>query len=220
MRALILTTSFLLSFCFCFSQQDSQFDKNLKYYYPGFQIGSIHFKNGKKADSKLNYDLLNEEMHFIGKSGDTLALNNMNEVRIIIIGSDQFYYNNGFLKVITELNAIKLASKQKRSAEVVGLKGAYGERLDGSAIANYNNLLTNDYAAIKLKTGQVGYGNLSLEYYISGPENNFIIANKKNLTKLMPDQKDALNEFLKKHQIDFSNQTDLIKLLTYFHERD
>ena len=216
--ALIIISIFLFTKSFSQNANNIQIEKNLKYYYPEFYKGKIQFVNGKKADSKLNYDLLNEEMHFINSAGDTLALSNMGEIKEITIGDDLFYYKNGFLKVVVEMSNIKLASKQKRSTEVIGMKGAYGEKLDGSSVANYTNLMTKDFAAIKLKTGNLGYGDLAIDYYISGPENNFILANRKNFYKLMPNKKDLLNEFFKKNEIDFSNQTDLIKFMAYVNE--
>src|SRR5215213_7904778 len=82
------------------------------FYYPQFADGKVFFKDGTVAAVKLNYNRLLDEMHFIDPKGDTLAVADESTVKLIAVGEDSFYYDQGYVRNILGDSTVKLASRQ------------------------------------------------------------------------------------------------------------
>ena len=78
------------------------------YEYPEFKNGTVYFYSEPKAEAKLNYHRFLGEMQFIALNGDTLTVDNEETIRLITVDKDSFYYNKGFIKIISSNNAGKL----------------------------------------------------------------------------------------------------------------
>jgi len=77
----------------------SYFPPSVRYRYPDFSPGMGIMKNGSVIRERFNYNFLLGEMEFI-RSKDTLILANKKDLRLITVGLDTFYYNNGFMELI------------------------------------------------------------------------------------------------------------------------
>src|SRR3712207_5371463 len=79
------------------------------FYYPQFTSGKVFFRDGTGVEAKLNYSRLVDEMHFIGPKGDTLALANEKNIKHVAIGNDTFYYDGGYVRLLSAGPLVKLA---------------------------------------------------------------------------------------------------------------
>src|SRR5687767_513412 len=70
-----------------------------RYRFENFLVGQVHYKDGNGGVGRLNYNLLVQEIHFINDKGDTMALDNLETVRLITIGNDSFYFYKGIVEV-------------------------------------------------------------------------------------------------------------------------
>src|ERR1041384_1024475 len=66
--------------------------------YPNFIQGVVVFRDGTSAPGKLNYNRLVAELQFIDPKGDTLSLANEKNILIALVGTDTFYYNEGYVR--------------------------------------------------------------------------------------------------------------------------
>lgn len=217
MRKSFILFAFLTFHQFAFCQSSShagQVAANF-YYYSQFISGKVFFKTGKTTEARLNYNLALEEIHFINTKGDTLALANEGTLQVVIIGSDSFYYDKGYLKIVETYNNLKLASKQKRSSESQKQRGAYGENVSGSAAININNYTPADKASIKLNPNEGTYGTFEISYFIMDANNNVVPATKKNFLKYFPKFKPEIETFINSNALDLSVENDLKKLFLY-----
>jgi len=215
-----MRTNFLL-FCFCLSSfllsaQISGVDPVAAqfYFYPQFAAGKVHFKDGQKSETKLNYNLALEEIHFINKHGDTLALSNEETLQVVVIGNDSFYFEKGFLKVVESYSSCKLVAKQKNAAEKKQ-RGAYGEDLSGASTLNINNIVPTSRASVKLGSNEGSYGNFEVSYYIMDANNTFIPISKKSVLKQFKKHKNEVETFMNTHSINLNVESDIRKLFAY-----
>jgi hypothetical protein len=217
MKAAIIITCIFLTFKFSFAQppaKSSEKQTGKMYYYPQFSPGIVKFKTGQSS-AKLNFNLMLQEMQFIDNKGDTLTIDNEQDVEVVTIGKDSFYYNQGFLKLLSQYGDIKLAVKQKNKIEKNEKKGVYGESYSSAAVVSYDTYHVDKQSSVKLNSAEGSFGNTELSYYIADQGNNFILANKKNILKLFPKNKKQIEDFVAASNIDFSKEEHL-KMLLYF----
>src|SRR4051812_23954483 len=91
---------------------DTALPAYVKFHYPRFTQGSVFFRDGTRSDALLDYNLLTEEMQFIAPKGDTLAVTNESTIKYIAIGSDTFFYDKVYMRLIAGNITAKLAKKE------------------------------------------------------------------------------------------------------------
>lgn len=109
------------------------------FYYPQFTKGKVFFRDGSKAEAKLNYSCLVDEIHFIDPKGDTLALADEKTIKFIVIDSDSFYYDDGYVRRIAGSDVAKLAVKQVWVVGDTRKIGAYNTANTTSSITSYTS---------------------------------------------------------------------------------
>jgi len=184
------------------------------YQYAQFVNGRVVFKSDVIADGRLNYNKFLDEMQFITINGDTLALDNEETIRIITVNSDSFYYDKGYLLLITSHSFLKLAVKQGFRILDREKKTAYGGSSAVSSIRNIN-AYSNGRRVFNVGVSQDVILEKDDQYYIGDKFNHFVFASKKNLLQLLPKHNDAIRKYLKENDIEFHRQEDLEKLLEF-----
>lgn len=188
------------------------FSASEKYLYPSFTHGNCLLKNGKTINSAFNYNLLSGEMDFL-KGKDTLSISDTKDIQSIVVVKDTFYYADRCLKLIKsgrvgiyKANWLELKEIQK--------EGAMGTKNRTRAVDSYNYIFTyKDFKNLKSESDMVLQK--KEEFYLSVNEGNYIISNKKNVLKLVPEKEDEVKEFIKSNKINFASQSDLLKLSAY-----
>jgi hypothetical protein len=185
------------------------------YQYPQFNDGFVFFKNGKTAHSRLNYNHFLDNLEYINTQGDTMSLTNGKDVKLVTIGTDTFFYNNGFVKLVSRYGHMNLGVKQ--TLPIVSKE----KMTDGyGSYSTINNVESYDSYSDGLKLyGLVQMQNLNLanktQYFIANEDNGFIMAVKKNVLKLFPKQKDQVEAYLKQNAVNFEKEEDMVKLIQY-----
>lgn len=184
------------------------------FFYQHFTSGKVFFRDGTKSEAKLNYNRLVDEMHFIDPKGDTLALADEKNIKYIIIDNDTFYYDGGYVKVLSTGNFVKLAIKQVWMISDTRQIGAYNTTNNSVSIVSHTSYneggrlydLTVNADVILKKVEQ---------YYFGDNYNHFLIADKKNLLKLFAKEEKRIEMHLKENKINFANKDDLEKLVQF-----
>lgn len=182
------------------------------YQYPKFTEGSISFKNGAKAVVKLNYNFLLGEMQYI-QLKDTLSIANDKEVKHIAIEGDTFYVDKGYLELIYSRN-IKVTLKQYFKLKEIQKKDSYGSTGSNSATDSYSSLIANGQS-YKLIVNHDRIYQKVIEYYITTLSSGFVPFTKKKVIQLFPQNKKAIEAYLKSNRVDFDSKEDLIRFAEY-----
>lgn len=182
--------------------------------YPNFTNGKVFLRGNTKAEAKLNYNRLVDEMHFIDAKGDTLALDNEKNIQFIVIANDTFYYDEGYVRLLSTGNFLKLAIRQVWLITDTRQVGAYNTTNNSVAMISltdvnergrlYDLTVHEDVILTKVET-----------YYFGDNYNHFVSANKANLLMLFPKEERRIGKYLKENKVNFNNKEDIEKLVQF-----
>lgn len=183
------------------------------YRFPEFTYGKVYFMNNDSATGKLNYNMLMGKMQFIDRKGDTLVLADNNPIRLVAIDTSLFYCNSGgCVELLAGFPPAELAVGYHLKFADEQRIGAYGlptstqtvENTSSFVETNYKLLLNKDLIFIK-----------ETQYYLIDGDKHLTTANKKNIQKLFPKQRDRIEDYIKQKQIDFKNESELKDLFLF-----
>lgn len=186
------------------------------YTYAEFTEGTVYLRENKYSKAKLNYNSLLGEMEFINETGDTLSIADENTVSSIVIKTDTFYYDKGYLKLVANFAEVKLANMQYFSFTNRQRIGGFGEVSDAS-ISTYDAVSSGNYLKALVAKEILTLTKYSV-FYIGDRFNHFKIANKNNLLEMYNKKEDQVHKYLKEHKVDFSKEEDLKIMLSFLKE--
>jgi hypothetical protein len=184
-----------------------------QFHYKAFKTGKILYRDGIMRRANMNYNFLTDEMHFISPAGDTMAITNEHTIRWIAIGTDSFYYNDGYLLILKSNSAAKLGVKQYFTFGDKRMDDNYTIISSVSPGMNFTSL--NDKGRmyiIKIKEKEELIK--VTEYYIGNKYNQFVSASYKNLIELFPESA-GVKEFVKNNHIRYDRRADLEKIISF-----
>jgi hypothetical protein len=188
-----------------------------RYMYKEFSDGRVYFRNGKTTGAKLNYNTIFAQIQFVGPRKDTLLLADMAYIDTITIGKDVYYYLEGYGHIRRIGGTGKTLLGKIYSLSSLGSEKAvsYGQYSQTSAVDGYSsytdgdgrmrNLTTNDQTRLRGKS----------RFFWIDANKRITLATKANLFRIFPKEKKKLGVFIDQHNIDFTNEQDLSRLLTY-----
>lgn len=187
------------------------------FYYPFFTNGKVFLKDGSKGEAKMNYNHLVDEIQFINANGDTLALNDEENIKYVAIEKDTFGFDKGFLKLLLIGKKGKLAAKQIWIVSNTRQLGAYNSTNSSVSISSFTSYneggrlydLIVNADIVLTKTEQ---------FYLSNNDEHFVVASKKNLMALFPKEQKAIGAYVNEKKVDYSNHDDLMKLILFLEQ--
>ena len=159
-----------------------------RYQYPEFQPGFLYFTTGRKSDEfLLNYNLFAEQMQLIDSKGDTVALDNKASiVEFIQIHSD-FYFRDFKQGYFLLLTNEGPLKLLKRT--------------------KWNNVI--------YPSGKSSYRKEYTFFFLAPRPNRVYKAERSALTKVFPNYKKEIKDYLSEHITDFTREAELKELVTF-----
>lgn len=190
---------------------------NELYMYPSFRQGAVYYKNKSTAGGAINYSYLTQELLFIGPAGDTLSVEAPEEIDSVTIDKDVLYFYKGLVKLDTITGEARLASSHIFSPadkKVVGFNGISTSSTSNMTYVQYKinpgTTMVADEQTVLLK---------NKVFYIGDRMNHFLPVTKKNLHKFYSKKEKALSTYLEQNAVNYSNRTDLVKLLAFMEQQ-
>ncbi len=184
-----------------------------RYRYPSFIDGIAVFTGGTYTESRFNYNILYGAMEFIQK-GDTLSIANADKIKMVILETDTFYFDKGYLEVIFSDRRLKLALKQYVKLVDTKKMGAYGMTSSTGSISSYNSI-SSVAGYYKLTVSDDIVVRKEKEYYLYTTENGFQPFRKNNLLQSFPGKENEIKQYLKQYKVDYSKESDLLDLMKF-----
>ena len=179
------------------------------YQFSQFVQGLVIFKDGTSAPGRLNYNRLIAEIQFIDPKGDTLSLANEQMIRTAIIGTDTFYYNDGYVRQLAGGSRVKIGERIAFK-EYIQKPGAYGLSSATTATNNLSVLLNRRSVDLNVSQELVLVKNIN--YLIGDKFNAFVVADRKAILKMFPDKRSAIEDFIEKNKISFTKPDHMVQL--------
>ncbi len=234
MKALIFLTVIGLATSTLLAQNTDKFrvksgeeaEKNIpasyKYRYETFRNGSVSFYDGRSATARLNYNVLLGEMQFVDLTGDTLSLADEQAIQHIRIEENTFYLDPkyGYLEVVAQYPAVKLALHQSFATVSKEKKGAYDQSTGASSIKNYNSYASGNTRLQKLEPDGDVLIAREVTYFLVDENKRVFRANKSNVLKIFSKHKKAVSTYLDEKDVDFDKEEDIRQLLQFCSELD
>jgi hypothetical protein len=182
-----------------------------RYLYPEFTEGTCSLTNGQVISRLFNYNLLSGEMDFI-RAKDTLAISNKEQIKYITVAKDTFYYADLCMQLIKS-NGLKVFHMQKIELVDRQKNGALGSTGRSFTIDSYDNMQIGKYSYNFKSDVDVIFRKKNEFFYFAG--NGYILLNKKNAEKIVPEKQDLVKKYLKTNRIDFELKNDVLKFADF-----
>ena len=181
------------------------------YTFADFVPGKVYFKNDQYAPSRLNYNALIGEIQFIDPKGDTLSLANEETIKLVVLQTDTFYFDGGYLHHLGEVGPSKLARREE--FEVVNKQklGGFGEA-SSAGIETYNHLTYRSFFKDLVAQEVLTMAKKST-LYIGDRFNHFKEVNPKTVKEAFPNKQKEIKAYLKENKVNFSSEEAVKKLL-------
>ena len=185
-----------------------------RYAYPEFQSGLVNFRNGNLGGGRLNYNAILAAMEFIGDKGDTLAIDNMETIRTVVIRTDTFFVDKLYLKKIERKGKLLLAESRVIMISNHRRIGAMGTVSDASVDA-YTTLSSSGNPLKEMVAQEYLTYKEHYTYYFGDAFGKFRQANRKNLSSMFGSHRKELEKYLEEKKPDFLREQDMRALLAF-----
>jgi hypothetical protein len=235
MRISLLLLLFMVTMSAAFSQAEQpirvkagddpakSIPPSLRFRYPEFKDGYLYYSVDKKSPSfKMNYNLLFGQLMFIDPRGDTMVVTDEYAVKYIQIGAEFYYhdYPNGYYEIIFgDMNVI-MASQQELKMIRRETQGSNGyNKSDPDPTASVSSTRYSSRSpTTNILNEDVIYKKFTAHYLID-QNRKMRKANKAAFKELFPDQEEAIESFVRREDIHFYIEKDILKLLKYCTEQ-
>jgi hypothetical protein len=180
------------------------------YLYQTFSPGKVVLRDGNEYDALLNYNTVAAEIEFLSENADTAMLIDKFDIKLITIGTDTFYYDNRFVKLLGKNGRWKYAMDNRfvvvKKRGVVENGIFYGNAGLGRTLSDWEQpRALSQWVVIEKKQ----------LYFIGDRFNKFTLLDEKSLMTLFPAHASAINNFLRKNDLKLNNERQVVALLTF-----
>jgi hypothetical protein len=183
------------------------------YLFPEFTKGVVLMKNGIKNETLLNYNSLTEEMIF-ENNGTKLAIGQPELVDTVFIKGRKFFLLNGKFVELINNSKYKLYAEHKCTVKDPGKPAAYGGTSQTSATSTYSSFFTGGQVYdLKLPEGYETKPFIDYWLVKDGEVSKFLSI--RQLAKLFTEKDNLFKEFVKKHDVKYTDQSGIIALIKY-----
>ena len=181
-----------------------------------FHNAKIHFKNRSVTVAQMNYDAVNDRMYF-KQNGELMELSNQEMIDSIAWAGKRCFitYGKNYLEKVKLDNGTCYIAWRIRNVNV-GSAGALGSVTQGKVeTINVRSMGVFSAEDPKSHNADVFQQKNSNEYYLSIGGKFKKVANKKQLLKLFPKHKAAIEEYMDKEKIQMTESLSALQLLNF-----
>lgn len=190
---------FTIIFALCASLlAGAQEPADVRYLMPGFLDGMIYFQGQMPAQGKLNICALDNTLRFLDKDGTEMVAANEDRIVKVRIDTALFIHSGGLYYRMYPLRGsigMGIALKRDVRPKSVGKPGAYGTTSQTASIRENANVYADGISYNINKDKEVSYETVDTLFLYNG--DNVLVFNKRNLRKLFPDSKEAIDAYFK-----------------------
>ena len=192
----------------------AQSEENSSFLFPQFKDSFIYYRDGRRFNVPLNYNLITSQFIFIDKNDGDLKKEFTEPGMIVAIEVDGRTFlppSEGATEVIQSEPAFYVSYrgmvKKERSV-------AYGGTTQTASVDSYSQI-----RGVGVIGGTDGthktLADIDNEYKVKVGKKSKRFSNEKQFLKLFPDKKEILIRYLEEKQVDFDNISQVLTLYNY-----
>jgi hypothetical protein len=183
---------------------------------PKFTKSVVKLKSGKINTAVLNYNKVDQEMVFF-QNKQTLILDEPQLIDTVFMANRTFVpFEKGFYELAVKA-PVTLFIQHKSYVEFEGYPTLYGAKSQTTA-PSYVRQIYGSNGAIDLKIPK-GYKVIDdTQFWIRKIDGMTMFDTKREFLKIFPDKEKELSQFISKNKVNFDNNEDVVKLVTYCNE--
>ena len=184
---------------------------SIKFVIPEFESGIITFHDGNFSRGPVNISTIEQRVYFIGTDGKYQVLTNEDQVsRVSIKGRTFIKSKYGYIDLLKMSGDVALGAVRRVSFFETEKKGAYGMVSQTTSVTTIGTLQQGGQM-YTLGVDQTTPFKYSVTPYLY-KNSRVYLSNKKNFLKCFPDKKEAIEQYLKDHNVDFERLDDVTGL--------
>lgn len=190
---------------------------NAAYVYDDFQPGVVYFKDGSRASATLNYCFLLDEMHFKNKNDEVEALAGPENVALVKIGDDAFFYGGkaSFVQMVVYDDDVRLCYRRHTVLENYdGHIGAYGTGTETVAASRVQSIAFNPSVVDLNKVRDLKF-TVKDDYVLLVNGKLLPIRSGKVFEKAFPKLKKEIKQYLADNKFNSKDPDDVVALMEY-----
>ncbi|MHC1703351.1 MAG: hypothetical protein AB9846_05535 [Tenuifilaceae bacterium] len=184
-----------------------------------FYQGNVVFKDGSVSSAPLNYNLVLNEISFIDGESKLMALDITSNIVYISYHNRLFIpFNKSVIEQIQSYDGdVSLFVKRTTKIKESSVTGPYGIKMDPSQVYK---LIPKPVAGRSLNSFEFINDievdvTMETSYYIKSKGKINKISRVKDISKLFPNKKESMLNYINEQKLNISNAEDLIKLIAY-----
>lgn len=192
----------------------SKLPAEVAYALPEFTSAQIFYINGTRFESVINICNVDNTVRYIDDNGDTLVMANASTVNKILVDEILYTQTNGyFVKVLGVFGQITLAERALFTFTEPEINTSYSNLPKSSSAQVFNTREMSDNSTKYDTPTEIPY---KLETrYILYKKGKGYTCRLSAFTKLFPEKKKDIKEFVKNNKTDFSNKEDIMSLFAF-----
>jgi len=183
------------------------------YLFPEFTAGKVRLKTGNVKESKLNYNILTEEMVF-DNSGTYLAFANNELIDTVYIKDRKFVFIEKLFYELIEKLPVSLLQRHFCTLIPPGKSSGYGGTSQTSAIQSNSSFYTSK-GTYDLKLPDDYKIQPDFEYILVKEGTLYRANNVNQVVKCFPEKKDTIKKFAKENKTNFRKNEDVATLIKF-----
>lgn len=192
----------------------AQSEDNSGFLFSRFEDGFVYYRDGRRFNVPLNYNLITGQFIFIDKNDSNLKKEFTEPGMIVAIevnGRTFLPPSEGATEIIQSEPPFHVSYrgmvKKERSV-------AYGGTTQTASVDSYSQI--RGVGAIGGTDGtHKSLSDIDKEYKVKVGKKNKRFSNEKQFLKLFPNQKEVLSRYLEEKQVDFDNIPQVLALYNY-----
>ena len=197
------------------------FYDSVKYVNPQFYPGVVIFADGKQSGGSINICTIDQKLHFVHESGDTLVVRNNEEVdRVYILGRAYVNSKYGYMEMLETVGDVTLCELRLTEIHTDAAPGAYGLKTQTSAVKSKTSFeIDGTLTGAEPLTNTLLNFDINDEIAFSYRKSPFLLVkgeaypvNRKTLAKYLPQQKSFINKYVKEDNVAFTSVAQVLKL--------
>lgn len=186
---------------------------DVAYFMPSFKEGTLIYTNGSKSTGKLNICLVDNSVRFVNDSGDTLLMANAANVSRVLFGDTLLLHTKDcFVKQIAICGSKSISLRKQFKFE---------SPETGAGYAGVPKTSTATTASAREMGGIFAFEyDVEIPYelktdYVLTDKDKIYSAKLSSFTRLFPEKKKEIKQFVKERRIKFYDKNDLVALLMF-----